>query len=96
MRDDELAQKVAHRYIMAFKYGPKETKQHRVEKLTDVLRDATGVSRGIAESISDAMIRGRDWLALRFPKNWPIDDAGVLEGPKGSLDLTDLATARTI
>lgn len=88
----EIAFRVAARYMRAFKYGPKETKQHRVDKLADTIRDATGVSRGIAEAIADAIIRGRDWLSLRFPKNWPIDDAGVLEGPRGTLNLNGLPT----
>lgn len=88
----EIAIRVAARYMHAFKYGPKETKQHRVEKLTDTIRDATGIGRGTAEAIADAIVRGRDWLGLRFPKNWPIDDDGVLEGPRGALNLNELPT----
>lgn len=92
MRDAELAQKVAYRYVMAFRYGPKETKEHRVEKLTDTIRDATGLGRTMSEAIADAIVRGRKWLELRFPKNWPIDDQGILEGPTGQLNLHELPT----
>jgi hypothetical protein len=87
-----IALRVAARFMQS--YGPpKETKQRRVEKLTDTIRSATGLGRGTAESIADAIIRGRDWLALRIQKNWPIDDSGLLEGPKGTLDLHALPTA---
>lgn len=80
---DPLARRVA------FKYIPKEKKQHKVDRMTKVIRDATGVSRGVAEDIADAVVRGRDIEALAIQKNWPVED-GTLKGPSGELDLKSL------
>jgi hypothetical protein len=80
---DPLARRVA------FKYIPKEKKQHRVDRLMKVIRDATGISRGMAEDIADAVVRGRDLDALALQKNWPVED-GTLTGPNGSVDLKSL------
>jgi len=80
---DPLARRVA------FKYVPKEKKQHRVDRLMKVIRDATGVSKGMAEDIADAVVRGRDLDALALQKNWPVED-GTLTGPSGSVDLKTL------
>jgi len=84
---DPLAGRVAKRF--SFKFIPKEKKQHKVDRLTKVLRDATGVSRGVAEDIADAVLRGRDLAALAIQKNWPVD-GGLLIGPSGQFDLTSL------
>ena len=89
MSFSDLARKVAARY--AFKYQPKETKQHKVERLTKVIRDLTGLGRGTAEDIADAVVRNRDLKALALQKGWPVSEQGALEGPKGSVALKDLA-----
>jgi hypothetical protein len=80
---DPLALRVAFRYI------PKETKQHKVDRLMKILRDATGISRGLAEDIADAIIRRRDLTGLALQKKWPVED-GLLTGPSGQFDLTSL------
>jgi len=84
---DSLAQRVAKRF--SFKYVPKEKKQHKIDRLMEVIRDATGISRGIAEDIADAVVRGRNLDALSIQKNWPVDD-GFLKGPSGQLSLNEL------
>ena len=80
---DPLARRVA------FKFVPKEKKQTKVDRLTKVIRETTGVSKGLAEDIADAVVRGRDLAALALQKNWPVED-GSLQGPNGSLDLKSL------
>jgi hypothetical protein len=79
--------RVAARF--AFKYEPKETKQHRAEKLRDAIREATGLSRGMSEAIADAVVRGREVERLALQKSWPIED-GVIIGPSGQLPLQNL------
>lgn len=85
-----LTDRIAKSYIkLAFKYEPKETKAHKVEVLLKKIREATGVSKGVAEAIADAVVRGRDLKALALQKGWPVTD-GELEGPSGTLDITKL------
>lgn len=84
---DPLTPKVAERY--AFKYVPKETKEHKVEQVTKAIRDATGLSKGMSESIADAYVRGREVERLALQKNWPIEN-GVIVGPNGQLPLGEL------
>lgn len=80
---DPLARRVAYKYV------PKEKKQHRVDRLMKVIRDATGVSKGMAEDIADAVVRGRGLEALALQKNWPVED-GTLRGPSGEISLKSL------
>jgi hypothetical protein len=75
--------------LTAFKYVPKETKAHKVERFTQYIKDATGLTTGMSEAIADAFVRGRDVIRLAIPKSWPID-GGVIEGPKGNLSLDAL------
>lgn len=79
---DDAARRVAYKF--------KEKKQTKVDRLSKEIREATGVSRGVAEDIADAIVRGRNLDALALQKNWPMNDEGKLEGPKGSLDLASL------
>jgi len=78
--------KAAHE---AFKYVPKETKQHKVERVRDLIREHTGLSKGQSEAIADAHIRGREVERLALQKNWPIEN-GVITGPSGTLELSVL------
>jgi len=77
--------RVARRF--AFKYGPKETKQTKVEKAKKLIADKAGVSKGVAEAIADALVRGRDVIRLAIQKGWPIDEDGVING---KLDLREV------
>ena len=77
---DPLTKRVVARF--SFKYEPKETKQHRVEKLRDTIRDATGLSKGMSEAIADAIVRGREVDRLALQKGWPIEH-GLITGPSG-------------
>lgn len=86
---DPLARRVAAR--VAFRYGPKETKQHKVENLMKIIRDATGLSKGMSEQIADAYVRGREVERLAVQKNWPIEN-GVIVGPGGQLAIASLST----
>lgn len=85
---DRLAAKVARRFI-GFKYQSKETKEHKVDRLTKVLRTATGLSRGVSESICDAYVRGREVERLALQKSWPLT-GGRITGPTGSMTLDEL------
>ena len=87
MSMDPLARRVALRW--AFKYVPKEKKEHKVERVRDVIREQTGLSKGQSEAIADAYVRGRDVERLAIQKSWPIED-GVIKGPSGSVELTAL------
>ena len=80
-----IAQRVAERY--SFKYQPKEKKKAKVVRITKAIRDATGLGRGTAENIADAIVRGREVLRLAIQKNWPIEN-GTIQGPKGTLDIS--------
>jgi hypothetical protein len=81
---DPLARRVALRW--AFKYVPKETKQHHVERVRDLIRQHTGLSKTLAEGIADAFVRGRDVNGLSVQKSWPIQNS-VVHGPNGTFDL---------
>ncbi len=84
---DPIARRVALRW--AFKFVPKETKQHKVERVRDVIREQTGLSKGQSEAIADAYVRGRDVARLALQKAWPIEN-GAITGPSGTLELTAL------
>lgn len=84
---DSIARRVALRW--AFKYVPKETKQHKVERARDAIREHTGLSKGQAEAIADAYVRGRDVDRLAIQRNWPVEQ-GVVTGPSGTFDLKTL------
>lgn len=86
MNTDRLAERVAHRWVMAFKYKPKEKKKSKVERLTKDIRQETGISRAMAEDIADAVVRNRDVDRLARQKQWPVED-GVIEGPGGTMTL---------
>ena len=85
----DIARRIVARYLQAKPYSKdKETKEHRVSKLADKIREATGLSKGIAEAIADAIVRGREVMRLALQKSWPISKDGVIEGPKGTLELS--------
>lgn len=77
---------------VAFRYQKKETKKHKIERLKEVIRSATGLGKGLAEDIADAIVRGREVVRLAIQKGWPIED-GKIVGPRGSLDLAMAKTA---
>lgn len=79
-----IAERVARRF--AFKYEPKESKQNKVDRVMRFIREHTGVSRGVAEDIADAIVRNRDVPRLALQKGWPMED-GEIVGPQGALDV---------
>lgn len=83
---DPLVPRVVRRFL-SFKH--KETKANKVDRLSKQIREATGLSRGQSEDIADAIVRGREVERLALQKSWPIQ-GGVIEGPKGTLDLKEL------
>jgi len=94
--DQILARRVVARLVEAKPYvKDKETKEHKADKLAEKIRDATGISKGMAENIADAIVRGREVLRLALQKSWPISEDGTIEGPKGTIDLSDLSMAKT-
>lgn len=84
---DPIARRVALRW--ALKYVPKETKQHKVERVMKLIRDKTGLSKGTSEAIADAYVRGREVERLALQKNWPITN-GIIQGPGGHLKLDEI------
>lgn len=80
---DQLATRVAFRYV------EKESKKSQVQKLTRLIREGTGISKGKAEDIADALVRGRNPKALAIQKDWPVNEQGDIEGPRGSLSFDD-------
>lgn len=86
-RDQDMAQRVAARF--AFKYVPKEKKKSKVDRLTKVIREKTGLGRGTAGDIADAIVRGRNTDALARQKGWPVEE-GTIEGPKGKLSIQEV------
>jgi len=83
------AQNVVRRYL-AFKYQPKETKKHKVDRLMEHLRKTTGVSKTLAKEVADAVVRGRDLPRLAVQKGWPVDEDHNLVGPQGKAPLMGL------
>lgn len=81
-----------YRRFLAFKYEPKESKQSKVDRLMRLIREKTGISRGAAEDIADAVIRNRDLERLSFQKHWPMQD-GVIEGPQGTMSVDSVRAA---
>ena len=57
---EPLTRRVVARFLEAFKYEMKEKKEHKVERFLRAIRDATGISKGQAEAIADAFVRGRE------------------------------------
>lgn len=88
----EMAQRVAARFLESFKYKPKEKKKSKVDRLTKLIRDKTGIGRGTASDIADAVVRNRDIGALSRQKDWPVND-GTIEGPKGTMAVTEVKGA---
>ena len=84
---DPLARRIALRW--AFKYVPKETKEHKIEKARDMIRERTGLSKTQSEAIADAYVRGREIERLALQKNWPIEN-GTITGPSGTLEVSEL------
>jgi hypothetical protein len=84
---DPLARRVALRW--AFKFVPKEKKEHKVERVREEIRQHTGLSKGQSEAIADAYVRGRDVDRLALQKNWPVEH-GTITGPSGTLELSAL------
>jgi hypothetical protein len=89
---DTIARRVVSRYLTVSRSYAKETKEHKAEKLAQRIRNATGLSKGVSEAIADAIVRGRDVLRLAIQKSWPVSEDGIIEGPSGSLSLTQIAT----
>lgn len=89
-QDQASAQRVATRW--AFKYVPKEKKKSKVDRLTKLIREKTGLGRGTAEDIADAVVRGRNTDALAVQKKWPVE-GGEIEGPKGTLSVQKVRDA---
>ncbi len=81
------ARRVALRW--AFKFVPKETKQHKIERVRELIREKTGLPKGTSEAIADAYVRGREVERLALQKNWPIEN-GSIQGPSGTVALNEL------
>jgi hypothetical protein len=84
-----LPPRSSSRSHLSFKYEPKETKQHKAERVGDSIREATGLQKGTAFAIADAFVRGRDVRSLATQKDWPIE-LGVITGPKGEMPVSEL------
>jgi len=89
--DSQMALRVAAQFL-AFKYQPKEKKKSKIDRLGKLIRDKTGIGRGQAEDIADAVIRKRDLDRLAVQKEWPVE-GGVIEGPKGKMPLSKVKDA---
>jgi hypothetical protein len=81
---DPLVRRVAFRW--AFRFEPKETKQHKVDVLLKKIHELTGISKTQSEDIADALVRGRNIDSLSLQKSWPVQN-GVVHGPRGTFDL---------
>mgnify|MGYP001371804140 CR=1 FL=1 len=91
MNDQKLALRVAARFLAEYKEKPQTKKKH----ITDKIREVTGVSVGIAKDIADKLVAKKgdieEILRLALQKGWPVNEDGILEGSKGSLDLASFA-----
>ena len=91
MNNEAIARRVVANYTAAYKEKP-ETKRSRIQ---DAIR-AIGVSVGMAKDIADKMVAKHgdlsEILRLALQKGWPVNDEGILEGSKGTLDLSSMAT----
>lgn len=80
-----LAERIARRFL-ALKHVPKETKKNKVKRLSKLIKDQTGLSNRMADSIADAIVRERNLESLTLQKGLPIED-GEIVGPKGSISV---------
>ena len=80
---ETIAQRIVRRFT-AFKYEPKEKKKSKVDRLSKLIREKTGLSNSQAQNIADAIVRGRDVETLARQKGLPVED-GKIEGPKGTI-----------
>ena len=83
---ETIAANVVRRFT-ALKYVPKEKKKNKVERVSKLIREKTGLSNKQCDAIADALVRGRDLEALALQKNLPVE-GGKIEGPKGSLTVS--------
>jgi hypothetical protein len=87
MDTNAIAKRVARRYAASLYKEKPETKRNRIMELIR----GVGVSGGVAKDIADKMVAKRgdltEILRLALQKGWPVNEDGVIEGPKGSLDL---------
>lgn len=84
----DIVSRVARRF-KAFKFDQKEKKDAKVDRIMRSIRDTTGLSRGVAGDIADALVRGREVDRLALQKGWPIED-GMIIGPQGDMSLDDV------
>jgi len=83
---------LAIRVALRFRDQRGESKKHKVQRLRDLIREKTGLGRGVSEDIADAYVRGRDVERLAQQKNWPLEQ-GSIAGPDGELSLDELIAA---
>jgi len=69
----------------------KKTKKHKVERLAQHIQGKTGISKGKASDIADAVVRNRNVEALSLQKSWPVNRLGDIQGPLGSLSFDEIA-----
>lgn len=84
----DSASRVLRRF--SFKFEDKEKKQTKVDRLSRRIRGETGLSRGVSGDIADAIVRGREVERLAIQKGWPVEN-GVITGPEGEMNLSDLS-----
>jgi len=88
MSADPRATRVAERF--AYKFKPKESKESKVDRVGRLIRDRTGLGKGVSEAIADALVRSsRDIERLALQKKWPIEDGSVV-GESGSVTIQEL------
>lgn len=88
---DDAANRVARRFH-AFKYEQKEKKEAKVDRIMRLIREKTGLSRGVSGDIADAVVRGREVERLAMQKGWPLEE-GTIVGPDGEMSLEDVKAA---
>ena len=86
-----LPDRIVRRFL-AFKYQTKESKKNKIDRLAKLIRERTGISKGLAEDIADAVIRKRDLPRLALQKGWPLED-GEITGSRGSLQVSEVEAA---
>lgn len=74
---------------VAFRYQQKETKKGKVGRVSRAIREATGISKGKADDIADALVRNRDVERLAVQKKWPVNDEGEISGDRGTLSFDE-------
>lgn len=99
MPQDPMVARVVRRFV-ARQAGYNEKPATKKERIAETIRKVTGIGKGIAWDIADAIVRKhgdvKEILRLALQKAWPVEEDAdghpILQGSAGTLDLAEVAS----